>query len=219
MFGFLLFLTTPLTTMAAVKEYQNRDAFQAAAGFTTQEDFNSVRVNTDFFPDPVTLPSGLTLVADGGDNFIDATIRDDESDVNGTTNVFFFTGQQDMETNARILLPEPVSAFGAQFVALQDTGEQTRFQLRLGDVVVATLAPPSRPPNGSGGFSNRFYGCVAGAGEAFDSIWLVRVENDVFGMDDVEFSGKPPPVPVLPAPFLLLLAGLLAVFGLRRLSP
>ncbi|AQA17754.1 hypothetical protein BST95_05400 [Halioglobus japonicus] len=211
----LLSLTVSFNVMADFDEYEDRAAFLAAAGHTIQEDFNSVVTNTDFFPDPVRLPSGLTLVADGENNFIDASIKDDETDVNGTTSVAFFTGQLNMDTNARILLPEPITAFGAQFAALQDSGERTRFQLRLGDVVVATLTPPT---GGSDGFSNRFYGFVADAGETFDSIWLVRLENDAFAMDDVAFSGKPAPVPVLSAPFALLLVGILAAVGQRRIG-
>ena len=219
----LLSLTVSFNVMADFDEYEDRAAFLTAAGHTIQEDFNSVVTNTDFFPDPVTLPSGLTLVADGEDNFIDATIKDDETDVNGTTSVGFFTGQLNMDTNARILLPEPITAFGAQFAALQDSGERTRFQLRLGDIVVATLTPPSLPPSVSGDVANRFYGFVAGAGEVFDSIWLVRLEPDAFAMDDAAFSGKPNeapavPVPVLPAPFALLLVGMLAAVGLRRIG-
>ena len=150
-----------------------------------------------------------------GNNFIDVEPISSEVDVDGSPVANFFNGQSGDWLMPRVMFGGPVSAFGANFRNLQNNIIRTRFELRLQGQVVAILEP-SVTADGE----LRFYGFAADAGETFDEILFTRVENDVWGMDDVEWDGeirRAVGVPTLAPYGLALLVLSLLLVSTRRL--
>jgi len=214
----LVLLTLAPTAVAGFDTYSDRSAWQNSTGATQTENFDSIVVDTDFHPNPLTFGSGLSLQAPGnaGNNFIDVVPISSEVDVDGTAVASIFNGQSDLPLLPSIRFAGPVSAFGADFRSLQDSVVRTQFELRLNGVVVGTIEP-----NVISEITLRFFGFTANAGETFDEIVVLRINNDVFGMDYAEWSsvdqGQTMPVPAL-APFGLIILLLGVVFlSTRRL--
>lgn len=214
----ILSLATASSALAGFNEYNDRSTWQASAGATSSEDFNSIQVDTPFSPGALALPSGLTLQAlDSGanNNFIDVEPISSEVNVNGSPVASFFNGQSGGWLMPRIMFDSPVAAFGADFQNMQDDQVRTGFELYLEGQLVATLEPPVS----SVGIV-RFYGFVADAGETFDEILFTRVANDVWGMDDVEWSGEAysaTPVPTLSSLGIILLVLSVLLLSVVRL--
>lgn len=175
------------------------------------ENFNSFLVDAPFDGgSPLALPNGVTLSAVDPGNKIDVSPFDTaESDVNGTPAI-----KVNNTDELIILFDEPISAWGADFREFQDDQERTVIVFYLDSVevdswVVADIPSPAE----------RFIGFVGQGDTTFDEIRFAdTLATDVFGIDDMEFSA--PPLPAAPVPAasswgLLLLAGLLMLFGMH----
>jgi hypothetical protein len=210
----LAVLVTSAAADAAVITFTDRATWAAAAGGVSGgENFNGFVADTGFQAAPVALASGMSvglLVDDGNtlDNLIDAPAGglDSETNVNGTSHANVFNGQAATPTTPFISFSTSVFAFGADFMNLNDGANRTVIELYNGAVLVDTLAPAV-----VGEDVVRFFGFVSDT--AISQIRFVRLENDVFGIDDIEVNTEA----AVPEPASLLLMG--AAFGavaLRR---
>lgn len=195
------------SALADVDLYFDRTDFRnAASGPLVTEDFESFSTDTPFdSSSPLVLANGVTLTADDPGPKIDALPHDnDESNVNGTTSIR--ANNFDVTT---ILFEPPVSAWGADFSEFQDEADRTTIEFYLDGAPVDGWTPAQVPVG-----TVRFLGFVGQGDTVFDEVrFVVNEEWDVFGIDDMEFSGRAAPVPV-PAMGNLGLALLIGVMGL-----
>jgi hypothetical protein len=104
-----------------------------------------------------------------------------------------------------LLFSPPISAFGADFRALNDTLQRTGVAIYDGLTLLDTLQPSTEPD------ITRFWGFSADAGELITEIRFTYIDNDVFGIDNIETVQVPEP-----ATLLLVIGGLAGLVGLRR---
>jgi hypothetical protein len=213
----VLALTTSATSQAAIIEFTSRAAWAAATGgATASENFSSFVTDTVFGPsNPASLNGDMTLTAlvDSGslfNNSIDASPPfSSEHDVDGTSVARVFNGNSATPLTPLIQFGTPVLGFGADFRNLNDTILRSRIELYSNAVLLTTLTPSTEPSG-----SLRFWGFASDAGESVTELRFIRVENDVFGMDNIDIAA----VPAVPEPTTLALlgAGVVALRARRR---
>ena len=183
---------------AAPITYSDRATFQAAAGVTTLETFNSIAADTEFHSADLLVGS-LTLSSNAG---INPVFNNDEALVNVSP---FGPGSAGIDGTAlvdslgldggefiEIALSGPVTAFGFDFENYDGSGDA--LQVVIDGNVVTTLV-------GTG-----FFGFIDGAAPfssvVFRSLSQDGAENGTFtALDNVEFSSS------VPEPATLLLSG------------
>lgn len=194
---------------AALVSYTDRISFDAAAGVSTIEDFESYASDTSFQAGILDV-GDFTLSMVGSPspayNFIDVPPLDTaETDVNGTNHMNVFTEGRSM-TNLTFLFDSAITAFGADFRSLNDVIERTQL-LVDGEVLSLPIA------GASGEFS--FFGFTSDT--AFTSITFQGVANDVYGIDNVTYSATAVSEPSTIAFLLLGATGLMFARKKRRL--
>jgi hypothetical protein len=195
---------------AATMTFADRTAWAAAAGGTSgAENFESFLADVSFLGTSVGLSAGMsigTVVDDKTkDNIIDVPPpQSDEGDVNGSVYARVFNGQSNVPTTPFISFGTPVSAFGADFKNLNDDILRSRIELFNGATLLDTLTPSTEPLG-----TVRFFGFVSD--QAVTEMRFVRVDNDVFGIDDIQIQGAPEP-----GTLALLGVGLAGLAAARR---
>lgn len=193
---------------AAPITYSDRATFQAAAGATTLETFNSVAADTEFHSADLLVGS-LTLSSNAG---INPTFNNDEALVNvfpygpgsgGIDGTALVDGLGlDADEFIAITLPGLVTAFGFDFENYDGSGDA--LQVVINGNIVTTLV------------GNGFFGFIDGAAPfnsvVFRSISQDGAENGTFtALDNVEYSSVPEP-----ATLILFSAGIGAAAYRRR---
>jgi len=201
-------LVTSAAADAAVITYTDRATWAAAAGGVSGgENFSGFVADTEFRSVDVALSSGMSIgaiVDDGFSNLIDVAPLGGETNVDGTPVAAVFNGQQGVPTTPFVNFSTPVYAFGADFKNLNDDIARTAIELYSGAVLVDTLAPAIAASG-----AVRFFGFVSDT--AITQIRFTRLENDVFGMDNIEIQTS------VPEPASLLLFGAALGVGAIRL--
>ena len=206
-------VTCTVAADAATISYTDRATWTAAAGGVTGgENFNSFASDTSFLAGSVLLSSGMSislLNSDGNANynFIDVVpLASSESNVDGTADARIFTGGGPPGTLPILSFATPVYAFGADFVNLNDNLARTNVELRSGASLVTLLLPPIAATD-----EVRFWGFVSDS--PITRIMFQRLQNDVFGMDNIQINTG---VAAVPEPTTLLLFGSGLALAARR---
>lgn len=195
--------------------YSDRTTWQAAIGGATgSENFNGFVSDTSFDGTSVALAAGMTIGtmnASHTNNLIDAPpVGSAEWNVDGSSVANFFNGFSGANTLPFITFGTPVFAFGGDFRSLNDGAARTRVEIFDGATLLTTL-----DPSVAGSDELRFWGFAATAGETVTSIVFTRLENDVFGLDNIEIGRSAAPVPE-PATLMLFGVGLAGLAVRRR---
>lgn len=196
---------TPLSA-AVIEVFTDRALFDAAVGPTLVEDFNTFSTDipfhtTPFDVGPLTLSMTGSPLTDGTRNKIDALpLEDPIINVDNTTVALALTTDG---TTFLITFEIPITAFGADFAALNEDVDRTR-------IIVGSdiLAPPVTVGN-----TVRFFGFRADS--PFTTLEFVTSSLtrplDGYSLDNVAFS----PVPI-PGALWLFGSGLLGLIALSR---
>lgn len=200
-------LVSSTASAALVTPYTDRTLFQAAAGATVTEDFNSVAVGTSFIGTPLDL-GGFTLertISDFGP--LPTGIIDDGTgafNVNGTN----FASVQTATFIGDLVLnfDAPIFAFGLDLKGFNDLVLRTSIWLD-GEAYPGLTTEPADSPF-------RFLGFTSDT--SFTSITFLANEGDgdAFGIDNIEYSTVSA-VPV-PAAAWLFGSAILGMFGFSR---
>jgi len=213
-----LLVVSSLPTQAALIVFDDRGAWQAAAGNVDgAEDFEGFPVNTSFDGGLVQLADGMSIgtlgeANIGSYNSIQIPPTSYEGDVNGSSNAYVLGGQFDPDSSVTpfIRFADPVSAFGADFRNLNDGLMRTVIDVFDGADIIDTIFPVVMESN-----NLRFIGAVANAGEEISELRFRWLAPDGFGIDDIEISR----ISEVPSPATLALFGLgLAGLGWSRRS-
>ena len=191
---------------SSVVAYTTKSSFDAAAGTTAIQTFNSFTADTFFAPTPVVLP-GFTLsatsVSINNGNKIDVPPFEFPASIDGSTAVFGFVGSGITVT---FTFTTPILSFGAGFDDLNTPGTTTI------SAAGQTLTPPMTV---SGQMT--FYGFVSTT--PFTTVTFANnATTDGFYMDNLQFGLAPVAAVPEPEETLLIAAGFLAAlsFGRRR---
>jgi hypothetical protein len=196
---------TPLSA-AVLEVFTERALFDAAVGPTLAEDFNTFDSDTPFHTSavdvgPFTLSMTGSPLTDGTRNKIDVPpLEEPVMNVDNTTVAQALTTDG---TTFLITFKNPISAFGADFAALNEDIDRTR-------IIIGTdvLAPPV-----TGGNTVGFYGFRTDSPFTtleFVTSSLVR-PLDGYSLDNVAFS----PIPI-PGALWLFGSGLLGLIALSK---
>ena len=196
---------TPLSA-AVIGVFTDRASFDAAVGPTHAEDFNAFTEDLAFHTTPVDVgPFTLSMtgspLTDGTRNKIDALPL--EESIFNVDNSAVAQALTTDGTTFVIKFDVPITAFGADFAALNEDIDRTRII-----VGADTLAPPV-----TGGNTVGFFGFRADSPFTtleFVTSSLVR-PGDGYSLDNVAFS----PIPV-PGALWLFGSGLLGLIALSR---
>jgi hypothetical protein len=204
----IVLLSMATVASAAIVQYDNRGAWEGAAGTVDlSEDFEGFNVDTSF-ASPLAIGAGSIaqeLVDAGFRNFVDVPPFM-FGDNNGTRHASSFvnhieaspgmsTAPMDEETappsaelqtfgtNVRITFTNPVSAFGTDLTGVLGGEFLAIDVMGAGDVVLGTLLPQN---------NDTFLGFVADGGESVTSV-VCRSQNlnpgaggEGFGMDNID---------------------------------
>ncbi|WP_395345193.1 PEP-CTERM sorting domain-containing protein [Ningiella sp. W23] len=165
---------------AALVSFTDRSAFDAAAGATSIEDFDSFTIDTQFHTGTLDVGDfSLSMTSTPSTNFniIDVPpLANAESDVNGSANMRVFTNGN-LGVDLMFMFDTAISSFGADFRSLND--EIARTEIVVGGEVL-TL------PIASGSGQASFYGFTSDT--AFTSVIFRGIVNDVYGIDNVTYG-------------------------------
>ena len=215
--GALVVTLFAASAQASIVEFTNRAAWTAATGgAAASENFNSFTTDALFgLSNPVNLNGGMVLASlvdssSLNDNAIDAApLFSSEHNVDGTSDARVFNGQSGTPLTPLINFGIPVTGFGADFRNLNDDILRTQIELYSGASLLTTLTPSIEPFG-----TLRFWGFASNSGELITQLRFTRVDNDVFGMDNIDIAYTTP-VPE-PATMTLLGAGLVVLRARRR---
>jgi hypothetical protein len=202
-----------LPARAAFQQFPDAGSWSAAAGsIIGGEDFEAFASDVSFDGLLVTLDDGMaigTLVAAGaGDNEIDAPpVVSPQADVNGTAHANVFNGEV-VPTTPFITFATPITAFGAVFKNINDEVLRTIVDLFDGAVLLDSLAPPVAPNDTVG-----FWSFASDSGQQVTEIRFRRVNDDIFGIDDIEIGSSELPEPDTLALLVLGLVGLRVILA------
>ena len=184
--------------------FTDRASFDAAAGLTSFEDFNSVVGEPSFDGSDLTI-GDLTLRNDNtlARGFIDQPpLQFSGFDVDGTAVANILVNSSSSFT---LGFSSAVTAFGADFGAFNDGIQRSLFNV-LGEDILAPV---------QSGSTVQFFGFISDT--AFDTFSILSFEGagDGFGLDNVSYGTAAAPVP-LAAGVVLLLSGMGGMAALRR---
>ncbi len=228
----LTLILLPQMAGAAIVQYDDRAAWEAAAGgppdFT--EDFEGFAADVDFRPEPTTVAIAMGTIGQVG---LDLSFRNkvdvppfDHSDNNGTSHASCFTNFPEVVfpgTNVEIVFTENVSAWGAELTEAREGEFVSVDAVEAGTGTV--LGSVEVSDNGT-----VFLGFVADAGEEIGSVFIRSTNfnpggfGEGFGMDDIVVVNAAPDVPLVEIPtmtqvglvlFVVLLIGA-SLLVLRR---
>ncbi|MCJ8318038.1 MAG: PEP-CTERM sorting domain-containing protein [Colwellia sp.] len=181
---------------AGLITFSDRTAFELALGTSQTEDFDSFVADTSFHPSSIDLDD-FSIVVTGNDvranyNIIDApALVSSESDVNGSAHMRVFTN---INKDLLFTFDYPTFGFGVDIASLND-GNRTRILIDGVDAILA-INPGD------------FFGVIST--EAFTSVTFQGIINDVYGIDNVTYSGVQVPEPSTLAIFALGMIGLVS---------
>lgn len=199
----IVFSALPSASQAAVTFFSNRVAFNAAAGPTSLETFNSFTTEENFRSAPLTVGAfslnqiGISLGTTR--NFIDIQpLQFSAFNVDGSTIV---NGFIDSNSILRITFASAVTSFGADFASF-GTGQGSSIVSAAGSSLVAQNVP-----------GVQFIGFVSDA--PFTIVELLgtfQTGGDGFGFDNLAFSSAIPE----PATWAMMIFGFGLVGGALR---
>ncbi len=170
------------STEAAVITYTTRASFDAAAGPTALETFNTIPTETRFHTVPLDV-GDFTLSMIGNvntrRNYIDLVPHQfSQFNIDGSANANVFT---DSGESLFLTFDVPIKAFGSDLGNLNDDLIRTHI-VADGNVLVPPLADGDTP---------RFFGLVSDT--EFMTVEFRGVRNDGFSIDNVSYSRIPEP--------------------------
>jgi hypothetical protein len=179
------------TSNASTVSYTDRSSFLSAAGNTTVETFNNFSQDTSFRNVELDL-EGFSMIASEccvtAGNFIDVSPFFGSNVVNDSPFARIYTSHEH-SISLTINFDVAVTSFGADFRGINDSLDRTQWLVN-GE----TISLPVSPQNGL----NTFFGIVSDT--AFTTITFVGIDNgnssDLYGMDNVTYSGVPIPAAV-----------------------
>ncbi len=207
--GLALTTMIPIQAQSAVITYTDRATFEAAIGGSNgSEDFNGFAADAEFRTMSVSA-NNMTITGEPGlngslTNKIDASPFQFSGSfvVDGTT---YLIGDLAGAEQIRIDFDVAVTAWGADFIGIADSGRTTRIDVfDASDGLLGSVMPSSVDAS-----SRSFYGFDLTAGSAAYLIFGGNgPANDAFGIDNVAFRTTSVPEPTTLALFGLGLAGL-----------
>ena len=191
---------------AVVEVFTERAVFDAAVGPTRAEDFNAFDSDTPFYTSPLDVgPFTLSMtgnpLTDGTRNKIDAVpLEDPVINVDNSTVALALTTDG---TTFLITFKDPITAFGADFAALNEDVDRTVIK-----VGADTLEPPVTAGN-----IVRFFGFRTDSPVTTLEFVTFSLDRplDGYSLDNVAFS----PIPI-PGALWLFGSGLLGLIALSR---
>jgi len=197
---------TPLSA-TVIETFTDRELFDTTVGPTLGEDFNTFTEDTPFHTTPVDVgPFTLSMtgdpLTDGSRNEIDALpLEESIFNVDGTTVAQALTTEG---TTFLITFEVPITAFGADFAALNEDVDRTQIIVDGTDI----LTLPVTAGNTVGFFG--FQTDTPFTTIEFVTSSIIR-ELDGYSLDNVAFS----PIPI-PGALWLFGSGLLGLIALSR---
>lgn len=201
----VLLVSSPVSA-ATIDAFFDRTAFEAAAGSTFIQTFDSVSADASF-KDQTVVVNDLSLRADNvNDARIDVSpFASGGYSVNGTPYLRVFLESSD--DIFRISFANPVTAFAADFRSLNARGGTMR------DTVFTVLGQTPLLPTVVSAGDTSFFGIVSDT--AFSEVAFTRGARDSrFGLDNVQ-TASVAPIP-LPATGLLLLGAIVGLGAVAR---
>lgn len=197
---FVFGIALTATSEAAISVYTSRAAFDAAAGTTSSQDFNSFASDTPFNLVPLDVgPFTLSVIGSASSsNRIDVPPALFAGfSVDGTA---FAAGELNGLNSVLITFDAPITSFGADFAGWNDT-------IRRSDLVIDgnVIMPPTTVGN-----QIRFFGVTSDV--AFTTVEIRGVPGlgDSFGFDNVSFGASA--TSVVPEPAMCTMWGIGAMF-------
>ena len=182
--------------LGAIITYSDRATWQSATGgITGGENFQSFGSDTNFDNTTVALSDGMAIGTSGligvsDTNQIDVpainlTFDNLSTDGSSYASVGVFSPGTE---HVFISIATPISAFGADFVGINDNSLLTRIELFSGATLVDTILPIGLPCC----TTQRFIGFAGDSGESITEMRFVFNDpsNDAFGIDNIEIAAS-----------------------------